>query len=192
MKTRTAWSGFTLIEILVVVSIIGILSAVLYANFGSARQEARNKAMQTELIEVQLALELYKAQNNEYPDAASCGGSTFGVDWADTDNCATTPIINGLVPDFIAELPVSADSGNSNCNIRYQVDSADHSWYKLTAENCHAGATSAAEGVQPDSEFAECLDINTADCNTYCTPTHIASPSFYESYAVYSAGGECK
>ncbi len=184
--------GFTLIEILVVVSIIGILSAVLYANFNDARQEARNKSMQAELKNVQLALELYKAQNNRYPDTASignpCNGTSFGVSWAVSSGCGTTPFISGVVPEFIAELPLHTDSKNSSCEIRYQVESANGEWYKLTAENCLEGAANASEGVQPGDEFARCLSSCGASCNT----TYTNSSPFYESYAIYSAGGECE
>lgn len=184
--------GFTLIEILVVISIIGILSAVLYANFGDARTEAKNESMQAELKEVQLALELYKAQNNRYPDVPACGGpGGFGVNIASSVTCDPNPYIDRVVPEFIAELPSHLDSANSNCDISYKVKS-DGSWYKLTAINCHGGATAASEGVQSGDEFARCLEISTPECASMCTPAFVASAAFYESYAVYSAGGECK
>lgn len=185
------YRGFTLIEILVVISIIGILSAVLYANFSTAREEARNKAMQAELKEVQLALELYKAQYNEYPPAASVGGACSGtilggIDWAKTNTCGNTPVIDGLTPEFIVDLPSHQDSNNPSCVVQYKVKD-DRSWYKLTAENCHEGATSAADGVQQDNELARCPGS--------CSATGVCDPStsgFYESYAIYSAGGECE
>ena len=47
---------------MVVVGIIAILSSILYANFNEARMIARDKTRMTTLKEVQLALELYKAQ----------------------------------------------------------------------------------------------------------------------------------
>lgn len=195
MNTRNLRRGFTLIEILVVIAIIGILSAVLYANFGDARVEAKNKAVQSELKETQLALELYKSQNGQYPPAVVGGGgcnagSNFTVDKAHSAACGATPIISGLVPEFVAELPSHTKSANSNCDIVYTVDKANHSWYKLTAEHCHGGATSAAGGVQPDDKFARCLSVTA--CSTQCTVTYKATSDFYESYAVYSAGGECQ
>jgi general secretion pathway protein G len=64
-------TGFTLIEILVVTTIISILSAILYANFTAARQDARNKVMRTTLGEIQLALEVFRAQNGFYPVPAT-------------------------------------------------------------------------------------------------------------------------
>lgn len=190
MKNAFQRNGFTLIEILVVITIIGILSSILYASFGGARNEARNKSIQAELKEVQLALELYKAQYGRYPDAPAnpCGSNILGGRKANSTNAScTSGYIADLVPDYISVLPTHQLSANPNCNISYQVAS-DGSWYKLTAERCHAGATVASEGVQAGDEFARCL----ASCISGCDAVYRATAPFYESYAVYSAGGECK
>ena len=60
--------GFTLIELLVVIAIIAILAAVLLSSFDEARKSARDDARKAELKELQLALELYKAQNESRSD----------------------------------------------------------------------------------------------------------------------------
>lgn len=191
MFKLTTKRGFTLIELLVVITIIGILSAVLYANFGDARQGAKNKAIQSEMKEVQLAIELYKAQNKRYPEAqdissSGCKSTAFGIDTSKTSACGNNPVIDGLVSEFIATLPANSDSSNSGCDFEYQVPT-DGSWYKFTAVKCLSGATTQAEGIQSDDEFARCL--------TSCGGAGICAPSsadFYESYAVYSIGGECE
>jgi prepilin-type N-terminal cleavage/methylation domain-containing protein len=193
MNTRYSKSprgGFTLIEILVVVSIIGILAAILIANFSDARENAKNKAIRTALSEVQLALEVYKAQNNQYPLAApACDylSNSNTTNSAESTSCGSVPYIEGLAPGFIHGLPAHADYGNSNCKFVYSVDSASRSYYKLTAENCFAGATSQANGVSQNDEFARCPTTcgGTGNCNP-------AALNFYESMAVYSYGGECK
>lgn len=175
-----------------VISIIGILSSVLYASFNEARDDSRNKAMQAELKEVQLALELYKAQNGKYPapkdtGAANCK-TTMGVATAKASACGTDEIIVGLVPDYIADLPKRSESGNTACDISYKTDTLN-SWYKLTAENCVAGVT-AATGVQVGDEYARC--VTSTACSLTCTAGYVLTAPFYESYAVYSAGGECR
>ncbi len=175
MKKRFSQGGFTLIELLVVISIIGILSAILYASFGSARIEAKNKALKSEIKEVQLALEVYKSQNGRYPAAA---------------NYAALPTY--LVPDFIAELPVNTDSSNSSCTLSYVTDT-DGTYFKVTAARCHGGATGPTDGVQQNDEFARCPSSCSPDCDgTPFNATYKGSDDFYESYAVYSYGGECE
>ena len=59
--------GFTLIELMVAVGIIAVMTAVLSANFSDARAQSRDKARMTSLKELQLSVELYKAQHSSNP-----------------------------------------------------------------------------------------------------------------------------
>jgi general secretion pathway protein G len=63
-------NGFTLIEVMVVIAIIGILTSILVANFNDARKNSRDKIRKSDLKTIQLGLELYKSQNNAYPTTA--------------------------------------------------------------------------------------------------------------------------
>jgi prepilin-type N-terminal cleavage/methylation domain-containing protein len=179
--------GFTLIEVLVTISIIGILSSIVYASFSDARESSRNKAMTVELKEVQLALETYRAQNDTFPLPASapCGG-TDGSDRVATDSSCPGEYIDGLVPVFTAALPMSDDSGNTLCDIEYRTD-AIGSWYKLTAINCLAGVD-ATTGVGPEKPLARCA----ISCDQSVAPCDPIGSDYYQSFAVYSLGGQCK
>jgi len=53
-KTKKV-SGFTLIELLVTISIIAILSSIIYASFNDARAQSRDKVRMADLKELQLA-----------------------------------------------------------------------------------------------------------------------------------------
>ena len=195
-RTKKTSEGFTLIELLVVITIIGILSAIVYANFNEARDGAKNRAWQTELKEVQLAIELYKAQNGSYPAAQTVGCAVNAGLVADSDGCSFIPVIDSFVPDFISELPDPADSPNPDCNLIYEVDSAtEATWYKLSAVNCMA-SVDATSGTQETDELARCPETCSAGAGT-CSgdtidATYLASADFYESLAVYSAGGQCE
>ncbi len=67
MKSGTAQAGFTLIEILVVVVIIGILGAVVVPNLLSRPDQARTTAAQTDLRNLSNALDMYRLDNFQYP-----------------------------------------------------------------------------------------------------------------------------
>ncbi len=67
-KTTTArQAGFTLIEILVVVMILGILAAVVVPNIMSRPEEARIAKAKQDVRALETALDLYKLDNFAYP-----------------------------------------------------------------------------------------------------------------------------
>lgn len=59
--------GFTLIELIVVVAILGILAAVLTPRVLDAVQNARTSAAEANAKQIQLAMERYLIKNNNYP-----------------------------------------------------------------------------------------------------------------------------
>lgn len=65
--------GFTLIEILIVVAIIGILTGLVTVNLSAARERARDVQRKGDVKQIQQALELYKNDQNppDYPDTLS-------------------------------------------------------------------------------------------------------------------------
>ena len=59
--------GFTLVEILIVVAIIGILASIILVGLGSLRSQGRDARRIADLHQVQNALELYFTKNGYYP-----------------------------------------------------------------------------------------------------------------------------
>lgn len=65
-------SGFTLVELLIVVIILGILAAVVIPQFSSASLEAKEAALMTDLAGLRNAIELYQVQHDgNYPGHGS-------------------------------------------------------------------------------------------------------------------------
>ncbi len=62
-----AKSGFTLVEILIVVVILGILAAIVIPQFTEASTEAKLSALCTDLQTLRSQIELYKIQHNDVP-----------------------------------------------------------------------------------------------------------------------------
>ena len=60
-------SGFTLVEIMVVVAIIALLSAVLIPNMVRARTSANDAAAKGTLKTISTAMETYMSSNGNYP-----------------------------------------------------------------------------------------------------------------------------
>lgn len=76
MKPGQKQSGFTLIELMIVVAIIGIIAAIAYPSYSDHVDRARRSDAQGALMGLAAAMERHYASNNSYQEAASGGGDT--------------------------------------------------------------------------------------------------------------------
>lgn len=65
--SRKRSQGFTLIEIMVVVVILGILAAIVVPKIMSRPEQARIVKVKQDILAIQSALDLYKLDNSFYP-----------------------------------------------------------------------------------------------------------------------------
>ncbi len=88
-KCNTAGNkGFSLIELLIVIAIIGILVATITVSFSDSRATARDAQRQSDLREIQIAIENYKRAEGQYPAQLSA-----------------------LTPRYIVEMPLDPATG---------------------------------------------------------------------------------
>lgn len=64
-------NGFTLLELLVVIGIIGLLASILVVNLTGARRRARDTKRIADIRSMQTAAEDYYGKNGKYPSAIS-------------------------------------------------------------------------------------------------------------------------
>jgi general secretion pathway protein G len=75
--------GFTLIEILIVVIILGILAAIVIPQFTNASKEAKSSSLVTMVQSLRSQIALFKLQHNDYlPGAAPLVGTAGTFDQA--------------------------------------------------------------------------------------------------------------
>lgn len=67
---RQSQRGFTLIEIMVVVVILGVLGALVLPNVMSRPEHAKLTAARTDIQSISTALEIYRLDNGRYPTTA--------------------------------------------------------------------------------------------------------------------------
>lgn len=115
--SRTMRRGFTLVELLTVVSIIIIMSGIVYVSVGAAMANSRDKTRVGHLAQIQLALKLYEAQNGAYPPEAEYSGST--IDGTICASCSGP--INEVIKQYGGEVPEDP-SHDSNGPYLYYYD----------------------------------------------------------------------
>lgn len=120
--------GFTLVELMVAVSIIGILAAVGVVIYSGSTRDAQNTKRVQDLVAISHALELYKSLHGHYPNTPVIG--TFQR----VDNAiGVSPpasATNALVPQFMAQMPCDPVSG-----FCYQyISNATGTEYKITTD----------------------------------------------------------
>jgi prepilin-type N-terminal cleavage/methylation domain-containing protein len=71
--------GFTLIEMLIVITIIALLASLILVGMGGARAKTRDARRIADLHNVMNALELYYAKNYYYPDESDWTGLTTAL-----------------------------------------------------------------------------------------------------------------
>jgi len=109
-------SGFTLIELIIVITILGILAALISGNFITSLKKGRDAKRKTDLGQIQKAAEMYYEDKGTYPASI-----TFGSKLCETVNCV------GGEKVYMQKIPDDPISGNS---YQYETD-VTGSYYRL-------------------------------------------------------------
>lgn len=130
IKTLRNSKGFTLVELLIVIAIIGILATLLLLQLGVGRQKARDARRIVDVNQLRTAVELYFDDNAAYP----------------------TTLTGTLVPKYLTLLPVDPlTAGNygyayspATSPTKYQIWAELEAWAQ--ALNSDADINSTAGG----------------------------------------------
>jgi type II secretion system protein G len=147
--------GFTLIEILIVMVIIGILATLSIGSFQSSQQKARDAERKSDLQQIANSLEAYYNDYGQYPASTltfkltGCAGGGE-CDWGD-------PFVDDNGTTYMVELPADPKAQHSY----YYVSNG--TYYQLYArlENT-MDAEVPLVGGEPANYGIEC---GTEDCN---------------------------
>ena len=125
-------SGFTLVEIMIVVLIIALLSAIAIPNILRARVNAHDASAQAALKAIGTSMETYLATNSVYPPD-------------------TTALI-GASPPY---LQVDYFDGNTHNGFTFTIDTLSSQIYSVTAAPISANLGSASFTISTGSVLVE-------------------------------------
>ncbi|HVL55017.1 MAG TPA: prepilin-type N-terminal cleavage/methylation domain-containing protein [Burkholderiaceae bacterium] len=109
-----ATRGFTLVELLIVVIILAILSAIVIPQFSNTSTEAKEAALDANLAALRTAIELYRAQHGDYPGAKGTAPTVSG-------SCASPGVAGSAAANsaaaLIEQLTRPSDAGGGTCTV---------------------------------------------------------------------------
>ena len=121
---KSSRNGFTIVELLIVIVVIGILAAITVIAYNGIQGRAKYSLMQSDLKSITKALELYKVDNGNYPN--TIGQSGCQSNWCGWDQASGDNFIIGLSPKYIPKIPQLPDTNTREDTYLYQSDSTDY------------------------------------------------------------------
>ena len=152
--------GFTLIEILVVVAIIGVLASIVLVGLGGARRQGGDAKRIAELRQIQTGLELYFTKCGFYPGGASTGSCST------TDPASWSDLQGTLVGAGLGISSVPDDPAAPTKNYYYAVRS-DRQAYVL---GTNLSGDNAALQSDYDGSLAGYASTGSFDCSADASP----------------------
>lgn len=101
-------NGFTIVELLVTIAVIGILASIMIISYSGIQQRSRDSTRDSDVTQLKIAIEKYHSEKSKYPDV--CPGG-------DNSDCDVSYLSATLNP-YLKTVPIDP-SNASDSSIYY-------------------------------------------------------------------------
>lgn len=119
MKRNGNQLGFTLMELMIVMMIIGILVTIVAGSFMQTKVKSRDAQRKNDITQLQRSLEAYLNDHGEYPD--STGGKVMSLDWGAPFTDANGTVYMISLPNDIKAPTIQFYYHTNSTNMKYQL-----------------------------------------------------------------------
>lgn len=138
-------SGFTIVELLIVIVVIAILAAIGIASYRTIQERAAFAKVQTELKSIKQALDMYY-NDNGHPAIIGPDQSHNCIDrWCGVNQEIGNEFIPGISPQYINRLPQLPEANESLDSYLYRASSQGRSFQLIRFRHAAMGGLSGAE-----------------------------------------------
>lgn len=172
VRRRSSDRGFTLVELLIVIVVLGILAGITVFGVARFRSDATAAACNADVATVSVAADAYDAQTGGYPTSVdqlvsgrflkSAPSGTYAFD-ATGKTVSRTPACGPAGPTVSATAATGRFTGlDGNCVDLANLSGADGTAVQLATCNGGAGQQWAAPSSYPGAVkvLGKCLDVN--------------------------------
>ncbi len=147
-----AKSGFTLVEILIVVVILGILAAIVIPQFTDASEQAKESSLVSDLQTMRSQIELYKVQHNgALPGEGSASIEAALTGLTDIDGTTQAAPGDGVYGPYVQKLPLNPFTDGRGINGVCEADGSAQGWtLNVTATDPEYGYFAASDANHDD------------------------------------------
>jgi prepilin-type N-terminal cleavage/methylation domain-containing protein len=121
--------GFTIVELVVVIAVLGILAGITIVSYGAWRQEAARTEVQSDLTQVATAMKNARNFNGEYPTATP--GSSLPDELFKSNANVTVTYVIGSADSYCVEAVSNAES-----DVVYHIQTTGSTSGSPTAGEC--------------------------------------------------------
>ena len=164
--------GFTLVELMVVIAIIGILAGIVMVSLSATKGRGNDTKRKSDLKNMALSLSQYYNDNGNYPttssawlSASACNGGTATPSYIPNPSGAPfTPAYTNT-----ANLPQDPqpDTSQANCGYQYKSDGQNYKIRDINPSNSQVASTPTTDEfydpANPNTSWMTC--VGTTGCS---------------------------